>query len=163
MGEGTTIIIYLPTLSIVKPEEPCARTGPLPHGRGQAILVVEDDAITRAAVVEALETLGYQALEATNGNEALTAFEQHSPEIDMVLTDLVMPEMGGQALFHALRQQDPTIRVLVMSGHPLDEQDREDLRAQGLDSWLPKPPDLEQLAQVVARALEGKQRFWAFP
>ena len=110
--------------------------------------------IARAAVVEALETLGYRLLEATNGQEALAAFAQHSTEIDLVLTDLVMPEMGGQALYHALREEDPAMRVLVMSGHPLNEQDLEDLRAQGLDSWLPKPPNLGRLAQAVARALE---------
>ena len=109
---------------------------------------------TRAAVAEALETLGYKVLEATNGQEALTAFEQNADTIDIVLTDLVMPEMGGQALFRALRQQDPTVRVLVTSGHPLNEQEVKNLRAQGLGGWLPKPPNLEQLAQAVAQTLE---------
>jgi two-component system cell cycle sensor histidine kinase/response regulator CckA len=154
VGEGTTFILYLPAMSIDRPEEPGARTESLPRGSGQTILVVEDETVTRKAMVDSLEMLGYQVLEATNGQEALATFDQHSSEIDLVLTDLVMPEMGGQALFHTLRQKNPTVKILVTSGHPLNERELENLRAQGLGNWLPKPPSLEQLAQAVAQMLE---------
>jgi CheY-like chemotaxis protein len=163
VGEGTTVILYLPALSIDRPKEQRAKALSLPQGAGQTILVVEDEAVTRKAVVEGLEVLGYQVLEATNGHKALTTFEQHTGEIDLVLTDLVMPEMGGHALFHTLKQQNPTIKVLVTSGHPLDEQDLENLRAQGLSSWLPKPSSLEQLAQAVAQVLEEKSSAGKIP
>jgi CheY-like chemotaxis protein len=154
LGEGTTFILYLPALSMDKPKEPEAEAESLPQGAGQTILVVEDEAATRQAVVDGLEMLGYRVLEATNGQEALATFEQQADQIALVLSDLVMPEMGGQALFHALRQQDPAIKVLAMSGHPLNGQELENLRSQGLGGWLPKPPSLEQLAQAVARVLE---------
>ena len=70
-----------------------------------------------------------------------------------MLTDLVMPVMGGQALFHALKQRDPTVRIVVMTGHRLEEK-IEHLRSEGLVDLMKKPLDLEQLAQVVARALK---------
>ena len=70
----------------------------------------------------------------------------------MVLSDVVMPGMGGVALLHALRQRGLTVKVVMLTGHPL-EREMENLRAQGLVNWLPKPPRLEQLAEVVARIL----------
>ncbi len=71
-----------------------------------------------------------------------------------MLNDVVMPEMGGIALFHALRQRGLMMKVVLMTGHPLEEE-MERLRTQGLSDWLPKPPSLEQLAEVVARALKS--------
>ncbi|MBN1815314.1 MAG: PAS domain S-box protein [Anaerolineae bacterium] len=159
--KGTTFILYLPALSAAgEPETPTAEKEQLPQGKGQTILVVEDEATTRAAVVGSLELLGYQALEAANGKEALLIFEQHADQADqldriaLILSDVVMPEMGGQALFHALKQQEPNVKVLLLTGHPLEEQVLETLRVQGLGGWLPKPPSLEQLAEVVAQVLE---------
>ena len=70
-----------------------------------------------------------------------------------MLNDVVMPEMGGIALFHALRQRGLMMKVVLMTGHPLEEE-MERLRMQGLSDWLPKPSNLEQLSQVLARALE---------
>jgi CheY-like chemotaxis protein len=68
-----------------------------------------------------------------------------------------MPEMGGIALLHALRQRDLAVRVVLLTGHPL-ENELEDLREQGAGSllvdWLPKPPNLEELAKAVARGLD---------
>jgi two-component system cell cycle sensor histidine kinase/response regulator CckA len=75
-------------------------------------------------------------------------------QIALVLSDLVMPDMGGRALFQALRERGSTTKVVLATGHSLDRE-LEDLRAQGLSGWLLKPPKLEQLAQVVAQALEG--------
>jgi PAS domain S-box-containing protein len=156
VGVGTTFALYLPALT-VRPQPPPLGTEQLPQGHGETILVVEDAAATRQAVVCGLETLGYRVLEAGNGQEALVAFEQHSGEIELVLSDVVMPEMSGQALFQALRQRDPAVSVVLMTGHPLEGQ-IEGLRAQGLNGWLPKPPGIEKLAEVVARALEGTER-----
>ena len=159
--KGTTFILYLPALSTADSSEiSTAAKDQLPQGKGQTILVVEDDAATRAAVVGSLELLGYQILEATNGQEALSIYKQHTDQADhpgriaLVLSDLVMPEMGGQVLFYALKRQKSDVKVLLLTGHPLEEEGLEALRAQGLKGWLPKPPSLERLAKVVAQVLE---------
>jgi CheY-like chemotaxis protein len=154
VGEGTTFTLYLPVLSLEQPEEPQVSEERLARGTGQLILVVEDDAATRLAVASSLELLGYQVLEATNGREALTVFEAHADRVALVLSDMVMPVMGGQALFHALKQRDPAVKVLLLTGHPLREEEMEPLQAQGLSGWLLKPPSLEKLAQIVAQMLE---------
>jgi two-component system cell cycle sensor histidine kinase/response regulator CckA len=155
-GRGTTFIIYLPALMLGQPDMPAAETEPLQRGDGQTILVVEDEAITRAAVVDSLELLGYQVLEATNGREALAVIERHADQIALVLSDIVMPEMGGQALFYTLKQQHPNVKVMLLSGHPPEEDGLENLRAHGLKGWMPKPPNLEQLARAIAQVL-GKE------
>jgi two-component system cell cycle sensor histidine kinase/response regulator CckA len=116
-------------------------------------MVVEDNATTRKALVDSLELLNYRVLETTNGREALALLERHADQIALVLTDVVMPEMGGKALFQALKERGSNVKVAMLTGHPMDEE-LEDLRAQGLIGWITKPPSLEQLAQMVARALK---------
>jgi PAS domain S-box-containing protein len=157
-GQGTTFTLYLPALSAPQPPVTAVETEPLPQGQGQTILVVEDETATRQALVESLEVLNYRVLEATNGQQALEVFEQHAGAIDLVLSDVVMPEMGGRALLHALQERDPAVRVVLLTGHPQAGQDFEDLRALGLRSWTLKPLSLEQLARIVAEALSPASR-----
>jgi CheY-like chemotaxis protein len=161
-GEGATFMIYLPSLTQLQPEPTSHKTETLVHGQGQLILVVEDDAATRAALVDGLELLSYRVIEATNGLEALSIFEQHTGQADpaqqiaLVLSDMVMPEMGGKALLYALREKSANAKVLLLTGHPLDEGTFEDLKPHGLQGWLLKPLSIERLSQVVAEALEDK-------
>ena len=166
MGEGTTFTYYLPGLPVLEPEAEVGEMSTLPEGQGETILVVEDNAAAREALVDSLELLNYRVLEAANGREALEILERQTLEaqtlevsedfrslgITLVLSDLVMPVMGGQALFHALRQQDSAVKMVMLTGHPMTKE-LEELRAQGLSGWLLKPPSIEQLAEVVARAL----------
>jgi len=157
-GEGTTFTIYLPPLSIAPLEELPLETEALFQGHGERILVVEDNETMRKALVETLALLNYRALEATNGREALALLEQapHQPaeeeEIALVLSDMVMPEMGGQALLNAMRERGLSLPVVMLSGHPV-ENELKNLRAQGLAGWLLKPPRLEELAQLLAQVL----------
>ncbi len=162
MGKGTTFVLYLPALPVAEPEALPEERLALPRGQGETILVVEDNTTTREALVDSLELLNYRVLEAANGREALEILERQtlevsedfqSPGITLVLSDLVMPVMGGQALFHTLRQQDSAVKMVMLTGHPMTRE-LEELRAQGLNGWLLKPPSIEQLAEVVARALE---------
>jgi two-component system cell cycle sensor histidine kinase/response regulator CckA len=154
VGEGTTFTIYLP----VRPSEPSTGVshGELPvaaMGQGETVLVVEDDVNVRKALVESLVPLNYRALEATNGQEALARMKEPGQEIDLVLSDVVMPRMGGVALLRRIRERGWRVPVVMLTGHPL-EKEMEDLRAEGLMEWLPKPPRLEELAEVIASALK---------
>jgi CheY-like chemotaxis protein len=116
------------------------------------ILVIEDDAAVRSALVATLETLNYRTLEAANGRDALAILEQ-GEEVALVLSDLVMPEMGGSALFRALQQRGADVPVVMLTGHPLEEE-LQKLQEQGLAGWLLKPPTLERLSEVVTQVLD---------
>jgi PAS domain S-box-containing protein len=165
MGAGTTFTLYLPALQVPRAGTPAHGTLALPQGKGEIILVAEDNTITRTALVESLETLNYGVLMAANGREALSLFEKYNcgpatgpgRGIALVITDLVMPEMGGQALLHALRQRGSDVGVVMLTGHPLDEKLENLLVLPGMRGYLPKPLNLEQLAQVVSQALEKER------
>ena len=106
----------------------------------------------RTALVDVLEMLGYRVLEAANGREALTVYEQHADEIALVLSDWVMPSMGGLELVRELEARHLTPKVLMLTGHPLAEEVKEAVPANVV-GWILKPPSMEQLAEAVSRAL----------
>lgn len=103
-------------------------------------------------MTESLHLLNYKVLEASNGREALTLLALRGNEIDLVLSDAIMPEMGGIALFHALRERGLGIPFVIITGHAV-EKDIEELRALGRHSWLAKPPDLLKLAETLQKTL----------
>jgi two-component system, cell cycle sensor histidine kinase and response regulator CckA len=153
-GRGTTFQIYLPGLALNDhsgrgPDE--AEDLSL-HGRGETILLVEDDNDARAAVRATLELYGYRVIEATNGHDGLAQFEEHAGEIDLVLSDLVMPVMGGEALFRALRQREEPAKTVLMTGYPLEGGGRA-LLEQGLVAWISKPFSADQIAGIIKEAL----------
>jgi signal transduction histidine kinase/ActR/RegA family two-component response regulator len=157
IGEGTTFTVYLPVLLEPQLKVPVLETQVVARGQGEVLLLVEDNAALREALADSLELLDYRVLKAANGREALVIMEQHADEIALVLTDAVMPKMGGQALFQALKQRGLTLPVVMLTGHPM-ENELENLKAQGLAGWLFKPPDMEQLAELLAQVLkEGSE------
>lgn len=152
MTQGTTFTIYLPALS-AQPVEPIpAESAALWQGHGEAVLVVEDDPTLRAALVAGLEQLNYRALQAANGEYALALLAQSDREIALVLSDVVMPGMGGIALFDTLQERGYPAPLILLTGHAMDEE-LEALSEQGLAAWLTKPPQLERLAQEIDRVL----------
>jgi len=155
VGQGTTFTLYLPALLLPELEEPSGEAPALVRGGGETLLVVEDDQVTRQALRELLESLNYRVLEASNGREALMLFEQYGDEVALVLSDLVMPEMGGEALCQALQRRRPDVKIIVLTGYPLGEAAAE-LRAHGVVGWLQKPPSVERLTEVIAQALEER-------
>lgn len=152
LGEGTTFTIYLPAVLTRETSAPAPSQEPLALGQGQYVLVVEDDVSVRSTLVNTLELLNYRTYEAANGYEALAIVEQHPQEIALILSDFIMPEMGGEALLGALRQRGLQQPVIILSGYPLLTE-LDELRAQGLTDWLLKPPEVEHLASVIAQAL----------
>jgi PAS domain S-box-containing protein len=154
VGIGTTFTVYLPAL-VMPPGPGVEEVKEIPRGRGETVLLVEDDPAVLQAAQGMLEHLGYRVLTARNGEEALAVHARHQGEIDLVVSDMVMPGMGGEELFRALRQRDPQIRMVLITGYPLGE-DITRLRAEGIVEWVQKPFLLDELARVVNRILKGK-------
>ena len=154
-GHGTTFTVYLPALGETEqfPQERAREE--LPRGRGEMILVAEDDPIVLEMIGEMLRRLGYRALTATHGARALELYTKHRQEIVLVLADMVMPGMGSKELLRALKVQNPDVAMVVITGYPLDEH-REELRAQGIVGWVRKPIDAGKLAGVLAEVLSGR-------
>jgi two-component system cell cycle sensor histidine kinase/response regulator CckA len=90
----------------------------MPRATLETILLVEDEPAIRELFVQALTRAGYAVYEARNGQEAMQVFEQHGDAIDMLLTDMRMPQMGGAELAHHLQGRRRTLKLLCMSGYP---------------------------------------------
>jgi two-component system, cell cycle sensor histidine kinase and response regulator CckA len=157
-GQGTTFTIYLSMLIATTRMETAVIPPNMLQGQGQTILIVEDNEILREALASTLAVLNYQVLTAANGREALALLEQDAADgmpgqtIALVLSDLVMPDMGGKALSQTMRQRGLTAPLLILSGHPMDTE-RQSLQTQGFVGWLHKPIGAEELATAVANAL----------
>lgn len=154
VGQGTTFTLYFPALSSPQSMEVQIRPPDKEKqpGLGRLILLVEDNRSVLEVVEAMLKDLGHQVLTATNGRRALELYEQHQDNIALVVTDLTMPEMGGLALAEALHDKNRAVKILGMTGYPLNVKN-EDLLAQGIVGWLQKPLTLEQLTQQLKRVL----------
>ena len=152
VGQGTTFFLYFPALNIGTSATQIPDKVALQLGQGQRILLVEDNQATREALQDSLDQLNYEVLAATNGREALTILAENNSGFDLVLSDVVMPEMGGVALFYAMKEQNLTIPMVLLTGHPLSKE-MEDLQTMGLAGWLPKPLDLVKLSSLLAELL----------
>ena len=121
-------------------------------GQDETILVVEDEVSVRNLVVRTLASQGYRVLEADNGEMGYDLALRHSEEIDLVLTDVVMPKLGGAEMVRRLRVSIPDLRVIYVSGHSEDELDIMDI-ADPRTEFLYKPFNLEVLSSAVQRLL----------
>ncbi|KPK90399.1 MAG: hypothetical protein AMJ88_16195 [Anaerolineae bacterium SM23_ 63] len=153
-GEGTTFIIYLPAIEVPEWSSVETLSSTLIDGRGETIIVVEDNMATQNALQEILETLNYHVLTASDGKGALDIIEDHDGAIDLVLSDLVMPVMGGVELYQELIDRGFGTKVVLMSGYPLGAGTRELLDQKGV-TWLQKPMRSDTLAQLIREVLEN--------
>ncbi|MEJ2678664.1 MAG: response regulator, partial [Gemmatimonadota bacterium] len=148
-GEGTTASVSLPAY-VHKAESPAGSQRPAPETR--TILVVEDEDAVRTVVCKTLTRDGYSVLEAPNAEAALLQADGFDGEIDLLLTDVVMPGMAGSELSQLLEARRPGLRVLYMSGHTEDEIVRRGIDRENVE-FLQKPFPPRELSRRVARLL----------
>jgi PAS domain S-box-containing protein len=117
LGKGTTFTLYLPISSAGRGPEQPADTGTMATEHGRVALVIEDDAVVRGMAARGLREAGYVVLEAVNGREAMELIRSHSGRLDVVVTDIGMPEMDGYDVARRLSEERPDIPIVFMSGY----------------------------------------------
>jgi hypothetical protein len=153
VNKGTTFKIYLPTVqdherpALAESKEPA----PLSSGKG-TILLVEDEEVVRTLGREVLELCGYRVLEAANGTQALKASGEHQGQIDLLLTDVVMPGMSGIDLAHKLLEDIPNLKILYTSGYT-DGAPLSRINWNDHEQFLQKPFTPELLALKVGEVM----------
>jgi two-component system, cell cycle sensor histidine kinase and response regulator CckA len=158
IGEGSTFSILLPIAAApaaapAPPQPPSSSPAELRGGR-ETILLVEDESSVREMLMICLRRQGYKVFEASNGVEALTLWEQHRPDIDLLFTDVRMPEgISGLELADRLREKKKTLKVIVSSGYSPDMIQLGASTSQRV-TFLAKPYQLATLAQTVRRCLD---------
>ncbi len=150
-GRGTTFFIHLPA-SESKAVKEIQAPPELLKGTG-TVLFVDDEAMVLEVGEEMLEILGYNALTATNGREAVDLFAAAGPGIDLVVLDMVMPGMNSKEVFKHLKTLDPKVKVLLSSGYSIKGQANE-IMSQGCNGFLQKPFTIEALAGKIREILD---------
>ncbi len=154
VGAGTTFRLYWPALS-GKKAAPVETGTSLSMGQSETVLVVEDNDRVRGALADVLRGLGYVVLVAENGKDALDLLESEREGIRLVLSDWVMPVMGGLALAEEMSTRFPEIGVVMLTGHSRNEATRTPA-PDNVMGWVHKPPDLGELAAMLQRALADR-------
>lgn len=158
VGSGTTFRIFLPRYVRKDSDKPVEKAVEAPQHAdltgSAAILLVEDEEAVRAFAARALASRGYTVHEAASGTEALDVMEETGGEIDLVVSDVVMPEMDGPTLLRELRKTRPDLKIIFVSGYAEDAFEK-NLPENEKFSFLPKPFTLKQLATAVKEALNS--------
>jgi PAS domain S-box-containing protein len=153
LGQGAAFTIYLPAYA--GPEAALTTLKrPVAQGGSETLLLVEDEPAIRASVRRLLEWHGYHVLDAENGREALRIYDESFETIDLVLTDLVMPEMGGHELIQLLRLRNPEIRVVVMSGYAEQSVANDGAMPSGA-GFIEKPFTVDALMRQIREVLDA--------
>jgi CheY-like chemotaxis protein len=153
-GRGSIFRVYLPAVG----QETPASASPADRSAAKTdltVLLVEDEDIVAEVGRKMLERLGYRALVARSGAEALTLYAQHRNAIDLVILDMIMPEMGGSAVFDRLRSINSQTPVLLSSGYSLNGQALDILR-RGCRGFIQKPFNIDQLGEKIKEVLSGR-------
>ena len=151
--KGTIFKIYLPRTHATEEETPKHAPVPVPRGH-ETILVAEDDESIAHLVGGFLRSHGYHVLTAEDGGEAMTVLQEHGSHVDLLLSDVVMPKMGGRELAYSLREKMPTLKVVLVSGYAGDPE-----KTSGLDGirFIQKPFSMHYLASTVREVLDSER------
>ncbi len=153
LGRGTTVYLYFPTVSAEAAGTGAAgEDGRAPPGGKETILFLEDDPGLRDTARRVLERLGYRVLVAADGLEGLAVYRRHRQDIDLVISDMVMPGLTGPEVYEAIRQENPAVRFLLSSGYQQPE-----LPTIQVPANLPvfrKPWTIGELARRVREVLD---------
>ena len=150
-GHGTTFSVYLPSSEAADSMK--GQLSPEVLRGNEGILLVDDEDVIIDVGQQMLKTLGYQVYVAKSGREAIETYEANNDRIDMVILDMVMPDMGGGEAYDMIKKIDPSIRVLLSSGYSIDGEAAEILR-RGCNGFIQKPFDVTQLSHKLREILE---------
>jgi PAS domain S-box-containing protein len=155
-NQGTTFTLYLPAVSRAEAQRRARQTpvsGSLPRSaRGESVLVVDDEDVVRSVAVKVLSGLGYRVTDTADPVEALAIYQDSWRSIDLVLVDMMMPHLNGKDLFEKLREINPSVAAILMSGYDATDTP---YASTGFVAFIPKPYTLQELATRVRQSLDA--------
>lgn len=152
-GKGTTFHIYLPAAQAeaLRDAQPVEKI----RKGAETILIVDDEEPILKVSSEILKALGYKVIPAKSGNEAVEIYAKGKEAIDLVILDMIMPEMSGGTTFAFLKMLNPQVKAILSSGYSMNEQ-AEDIMQQGCQAFIQKPFTIHNLSQKVREVLDSE-------
>jgi CheY-like chemotaxis protein len=154
-GAGSTFTLCLPMAPETQDQTSPPESPERPAGAGACVLLVEDEEMVREALAGNLRELGYQVTACADGAEAVRIYRKSWGQIDLVLMDMLMPEVSGREAFLAMRQIDPDVCAVFMSGYTAGQNGAIQL-TDGAVSFLRKPFTVDELARALSEALAAR-------
>ena len=150
-GQGTTVKLLLPMRNPPKVSPPTPIQNKAFSGGNEVILVVDDEPAMTHMAERSLAKIGYKVLKANSGQEALDLYQREPNEIDLVLLDMIMPEMGGAEVLETIRKKDPKAKIVITSGY----SEQAPKMVDNNTAFIQKPYQLKQLIQIIRNTLDG--------
>ena len=156
VGKGSRFTVYLPVLSAAEQQAPGSLDeDSVPYGKGETVLIVDDESAVLDITKAIIEEFGYKALTAINGHEALDIISDDNIGIDAAVVDMMMPMIGGKAVIRSFRKKRPNIKIISVSGYQKGNELIE-MDDSLLDAFLSKPYKAEALLETLHRVLHGE-------
>jgi len=155
VGHGTTMRLYLPLLETAVETEERERASDVVRGHGH-ILIVDDEERVRDMAKSVLQHLGYQVTTCKDGAEGVGYYREAWKTVDLVILDMVMPELGGRDAYVAMRQINPSVRAILASGYSLNGE-AQAIMDQGIQGFVQKPFRLSELSRTIAQVLGSEK------
>jgi two-component system cell cycle sensor histidine kinase/response regulator CckA len=149
-GQGTTFTVFLPVSKQTLPVR-VESAGQVLVG-SETVLIVDDEELVLKVGANMLEKLGYNVHKANGGREAIEIYRENSRTIDLVILDMIMPQLGGGQVYDEMKETNPHVKVLLSSGYAVEGQ-ADDILSRGCDGFIQKPFTIEDLSQKVRELL----------
>ena len=153
-GKGSTFTIYLPASDKKVTKREGGRVNGILRGT-ETVLLVDDEDVVLAVGAEMLEQMGYKVLVAKGGKDGVETFRKHRDKVDLVVLDMIMPDMSGGEAYDRIKEDAPDVKVLLSSGYSADSQAR-DILERGCQGFIQKPFSLEELSWELRKILDEK-------
>lgn len=156
-NQGSTFKVFLPRATCETAEQKTLADSQTPLNKGGTILLVDDESFIAKVTSMVLEKHGYKVFTAAEGTEALALYREHAKEIDLVLTDIMMPGMDGVKVAKALKAMAPRLKIIASTGQATETRQAE-LRALGVNVIMSKPYEVEELLATLHEAIHGQSK-----
>lgn len=147
IGKGSTFRVFLPAIR-TEIEDIKVQKSDIPKGHGELILLVEDECSIREITASALERHGYKVISADDGADAITLYTKNKDDVKLILMDMMMPVMNGQESIKAIREINPDVKIIAVSGLA-DRENFDDVTDVDIQTFLPKPYTVEKLLKTI--------------